>query len=67
MVTHSIPEAVLLSDRTLVMSNRPGRILADITIDLPRPRQLEMQYTESFIDLAREIRETIGQEQVKGN
>ncbi|MBN1318632.1 MAG: ABC transporter ATP-binding protein [Anaerolineales bacterium] len=62
MVTHSIPEAVLLSDRTLVMSNRPGRIMADIIIGLPRPRKLDMQYSETFIDLAREIRDTIGQE-----
>jgi NitT/TauT family transport system ATP-binding protein len=40
-VTHDVEEAVLLSDRVLVLSNRPARIEADISIDLPRPRGFE--------------------------
>jgi len=54
-ITHQIDEAIYLSDRVLVMSARPGRILADITIELPRPRQLEIKRSPEFIEYADQI------------
>lgn len=59
MVTHSIDEAVLLADRALVMSARPGQIVAQLAIDLPRPRTFEVQYSRRFGELARWVREAI--------
>jgi len=55
-VTHNIAEAVLLSDRVLVMSNRPGRVLDIQTIDLPRPRTLDSTYLPPFQEYVRTIR-----------
>ena len=51
-VTHDLAEAVALSDRVLVMSSRPGKIIADISIDLPRPRSIrELQKSQKFHEL----------------
>ena len=55
-ITHSIPEAVLLADRVVVMSPRPGRIVEIIDIDLPRPRRLD-KLPPRFNDYAGRIRE----------
>jgi len=59
MVTHDINEAVLLSDRILVLSQRPGRLIADIQVPLDRPRHMEMVYTDAFIETARDVRHAI--------
>ena len=54
-ITHSIPEAVLLADRVVVMSPRPGRIVEIIDIDLPRPRRLD-KVPERFNEYTNRIR-----------
>ncbi len=60
MVTHSISEALLLSDRVLVFTPRPGQVCLDLTVDLPRPRSEEVRYTPEFGSLARQLRSAIG-------
>jgi NitT/TauT family transport system ATP-binding protein len=58
-ITHQIDEAIYLADRVLVMSARPGRILADIPVELPRPRELRIKRTPEFTALADRIWELI--------
>ena len=59
MVTHDINEAVWLADRVLVMSRRPGQIIADIPVPLPRPRTLSVTYSEEFGHIAQSVRANI--------
>ena len=58
-VTHSIREAVLLSDRVLVMGRRPSTIVEELAIDLPRPRDIGMTEDESFNRFVRTLRKAI--------
>jgi NitT/TauT family transport system ATP-binding protein len=58
-VTHSIPEAVFLSSRVVVMSPRPGRITRIIDIDLSRPRNEDTRESPRYFELITEVRETL--------
>ncbi len=59
MVTHSISEALLLADRVLVLSPRPGSLRLDLKVDLPRPRDEEVRYLPAFGALSRQLRSAI--------
>ncbi|MBM3582065.1 MAG: ATP-binding cassette domain-containing protein, partial [Alphaproteobacteria bacterium] len=58
-VTHSIPEAILLADRVVVMTPRPGKIAHVIEVDLPRPRTLAMEFSEKFKSYSDDVRALI--------
>ncbi len=58
-ITHSIPEALLLADRILVMSARPGRVQEIIDVDLPRPRSMQTLTEPRFNELANHIRRKV--------
>jgi NitT/TauT family transport system ATP-binding protein len=58
-VTHSIPEAVFLSSRVVVMSPRPGRIADVIEIDLPQPRSEDTREADRYYEKLTEVREAL--------
>ena len=60
LVTHDLREAVFLADTVYVMSSRPGRIIKRREVKLPRPRELEVTYTQEFQDIVHELRSVIG-------
>ncbi len=58
-VTHSIPEAVLLADRVVAMSARPGQIVRTVDVRLPRPRTADLAFTDEYRDAVQALREVI--------
>jgi NitT/TauT family transport system ATP-binding protein len=60
LVTHDLREAVFLADTVYVMSSRPGRIVRRREVDIARPRDLEVLYTQPFQDIVHELRSLIG-------
>jgi NitT/TauT family transport system ATP-binding protein len=61
-VTHSITEAVALSDRVMVLTPRPGRVRAVIDIELPRPRDESLEHSSRFLDYAQQLRNLLKEE-----
>ena len=61
-VTHSIAEAVTLSDRVVVLSGQPGRVKGVLDIELPRPRTDDVESNRSFVDYANDLRKLLMQE-----
>ncbi len=63
-ITHSIPEAVFLSDRVVVMSPRPGRVLQTLNIDLPRARTIETMASPRFAELTNDLRQVFARMEI---
>jgi NitT/TauT family transport system ATP-binding protein len=55
-VTHDVDEAILLGDRVVVLSERPGRVVLDLSIDMPRPRSSDVTLEERFLAIKRRVR-----------
>ncbi len=56
LVTHDLREAVFLADRVFCMSARPGRIVAEREVNLPRPRDLDVTFSSEFAEIVHELR-----------
>ncbi len=65
-VTHSIPEAVFLSSRVVILSPRPGRIERVVEVDLPQPRTIETRESGRYFELVNEVREVLRREALSG-
>ena len=65
-VTHSIPEAVLLADRVVVLSRQPGRIVREVAIDLPRPRSESFERSAEFLEYTRQVNEILAMGALNG-
>ena len=59
-ITHSIPEAVFLGDRVVVMTPRPGKVAEIVNVDLPRPRTTAVRDEPQFVSYVRQIRKSLG-------
>jgi NitT/TauT family transport system ATP-binding protein len=59
LITHDIEEAILLGDRVLIMSERPGTIRADMAVNLPRPRNAETVRLPRFQQIKNQVRDII--------
>lgn len=59
-ITHDVEEALFLSDRVIVMSARPGRIMLDLVVDFPRPREINILTTPHFMELKAQLLSNLG-------
>jgi NitT/TauT family transport system ATP-binding protein len=60
MVTHDVDEAIQLADRVIVLSPRPGHVMLELPVDIPRPRTLDTRLAPSFTTLKRTIWSALG-------
>jgi NitT/TauT family transport system ATP-binding protein len=61
LVTHDLREATFLADRIFCMSSRPGRIIAERVVELPRPRDIEVTFSKDFTAIVHELRGRIAE------